>query len=31
MAELTVITSAEDPNELGVELGFPIGPYLPAF
>lgn len=26
MAELTAIISAEEPNELGVELGFPIGP-----
>ena len=26
MAELTAIITAEEPNELGVELGFPIGP-----
>ena len=31
MAELTTIISAEDPNELGIELGFPTGSYLSAF
>ena len=27
MAELTAIISAEKPDELGVELGFPIGQF----
>ena len=31
MAELTAIISAEEPNELGVELGFPIDPLVSAF
>ena len=31
MAELTAIISAEEPNELGVELGFPIGPFSVCF
>ncbi len=26
MAELTAVITAEEPNELGVELGFSIGP-----
>ena len=31
MAELTAIISADEPNELGVELGFPVGPLSVRF
>ena len=31
MAELTTIISAEDPNELGIELGFPTNPFSVCF